>query len=282
LSTVHHVAGAGRGPAPDYRTDDWAAFVRGMREHPADDLRRLVAADWLEERGHPDHAGFLRDGVERAAAGLPAAALPKRSAWPRWGLWPATAPRLSSIQNDREPPSSEANSAARYRAVRLACPANIGAGGAVDRSRHVVPARDLAVFVRRGFVATVFCSFAAWAAHGPDLVRFNPVETVVFKSAGAYAPYAPALEFVSSGHFDWVPEHSDGNGRLRVPFRVFDRLLAAAAARKIVASTYEEVSLRPDRPGATNVISFRAAADAAAALSAAAVAAAEYSAGVVR
>src|SRR3954466_14951956 len=32
---------------------DEAAFLRAMQEHPDDTTRRLVFADWLEERGDP-------------------------------------------------------------------------------------------------------------------------------------------------------------------------------------------------------------------------------------
>jgi uncharacterized protein (TIGR02996 family) len=40
------------------------AFTRGICENPADDNVRMVAADWIEERGDPDHAEFIRDQIE--------------------------------------------------------------------------------------------------------------------------------------------------------------------------------------------------------------------------
>ena len=33
-----------------YESPDWLALRAGIIEHPDEDLRRLVAADWLEER----------------------------------------------------------------------------------------------------------------------------------------------------------------------------------------------------------------------------------------
>jgi uncharacterized protein (TIGR02996 family) len=48
-------------------TDDQLALLRTIREYPDADLPRLVYADWLEERGDPDRAEFLRLQIERNA-----------------------------------------------------------------------------------------------------------------------------------------------------------------------------------------------------------------------
>ncbi len=40
------------------------ALVKAMLAEPADDLPRLVFADWLDENGHPDRAAFTRLQVE--------------------------------------------------------------------------------------------------------------------------------------------------------------------------------------------------------------------------
>lgn len=50
-------------------TDD-EPFLRRIRAHPDDDGPRLIFADWLDERGDPDRAAFIR--VQVALAGLPA------------------------------------------------------------------------------------------------------------------------------------------------------------------------------------------------------------------
>ncbi|MBX9583080.1 MAG: TIGR02996 domain-containing protein [Gemmataceae bacterium] len=39
---------------------DADAFLDAIDASPADDLPRLVYADWLEEHGHPDYAAFIR------------------------------------------------------------------------------------------------------------------------------------------------------------------------------------------------------------------------------
>jgi uncharacterized protein (TIGR02996 family) len=48
---------------------DEAAFIPGIREHPLDDLRRLVYADWLDERGRSEQAEYLRLVAALAAPG---------------------------------------------------------------------------------------------------------------------------------------------------------------------------------------------------------------------
>lgn len=46
--------------------DDERAFFDPIRDAPADDGPRLIYADWLDERGRPERAEFIRLQVERA------------------------------------------------------------------------------------------------------------------------------------------------------------------------------------------------------------------------
>ena len=46
--------------------DDHDALCRTIVAHPEDDLPRLVYADWIEEHGETDRAGFIRDQIEFA------------------------------------------------------------------------------------------------------------------------------------------------------------------------------------------------------------------------
>lgn len=48
-----------------YRSPEWGEFVRSIRAQPNDDALRLVAADWLEERGQTERAEFVRLQVSR-------------------------------------------------------------------------------------------------------------------------------------------------------------------------------------------------------------------------
>jgi uncharacterized protein (TIGR02996 family) len=59
---------AGQGAAvtqPD--GPEWEALLRAVAASPADDVPRLVAADWLDDHGQPDRAEFVRAQVELAA-----------------------------------------------------------------------------------------------------------------------------------------------------------------------------------------------------------------------
>lgn len=49
---------------------DEDALIAGIREHPLDDLRRLVYADWLDERERPHEAEYLRLVAAVAASGV--------------------------------------------------------------------------------------------------------------------------------------------------------------------------------------------------------------------
>ncbi len=53
----------------DDHTDDleWGAILKSIADSPADDLPRLIAADWLEDRGESARAEFIRLGCSLAA-----------------------------------------------------------------------------------------------------------------------------------------------------------------------------------------------------------------------
>lgn len=46
-----------------WETEDYQQFLARIREQPADDVVRLVFADWLEERGHGERAEFVRVSI---------------------------------------------------------------------------------------------------------------------------------------------------------------------------------------------------------------------------
>lgn len=48
---------------------DEQALMKAVLENPADDVCRLVYADWLQERGRNDRAALIRNQIERAAGG---------------------------------------------------------------------------------------------------------------------------------------------------------------------------------------------------------------------
>jgi uncharacterized protein (TIGR02996 family) len=48
---------------------EWQDLLAGICAYPDDDLRRLVAADWLTEHGEEERAEFIRTGCELATLG---------------------------------------------------------------------------------------------------------------------------------------------------------------------------------------------------------------------
>ena len=46
--------------ATPFDTPDWVAFAAAVRADPADDIIRLSAADWLDERGEAERAELIR------------------------------------------------------------------------------------------------------------------------------------------------------------------------------------------------------------------------------
>jgi uncharacterized protein (TIGR02996 family) len=50
---------------------EWRSLLRGICAYPDEDLRRLVAADWLTENGEDGYAEFIRLQVEFARDGDP-------------------------------------------------------------------------------------------------------------------------------------------------------------------------------------------------------------------
>lgn len=136
---------------------DWQALLAGIIANPADDLRRLVASDWLTENGEPEYGEFVHVQVEMAKLG-----------WPDCPVCPMSL-RLRELWGHGGP----------VRGIfRRECPALVGV------PLHLVPPADDArspyAIVRRGFVAEVRCRLADWTggecgrcggdgrAHGAD------------------------------------------------------------------------------------------------------------------
>jgi uncharacterized protein (TIGR02996 family) len=135
---------------------DGAGLLAAILADPADDLPRLVMADWLEESGRAERAEFVRCQVLSYGA-------PKRRnlAYREWERldrraralllrhWPDWVPRLSP-DNTFE----------------------------VILSPKWTYSGTPAVEFIRGFVESVQCPLDAWREHGPAIVRAHPVTRV--------------------------------------------------------------------------------------------------------
>lgn len=140
-------------PPPAYHgRPEWVALLAAVRAAPGDDLPRLVAADWLDERGEPERAEFVRVQVE-------AARQKHRHAGGRAGC------RACELQRRcRE----LVKRSLRGRFV-------IGRRCELDGLEPLPTGRGESagvalVRVRRGFVDGVTCHFAVWEAGGDRLL----------------------------------------------------------------------------------------------------------------
>jgi uncharacterized protein (TIGR02996 family) len=143
-----------------YDSEEWFAWVTGIRENPEDDLRRLVAADWLEERGEGYRGRWIRGQVRNVAQMVP---LSVRIAFESMMR---VQPHMMIAHGGR--------GAARLQA---------GTG--------------LVMGFDRGFIQSVRCPWSWWAEHGDTLCRREPVVKVELteavgefecKSVGGYPP----------------------------------------------------------------------------------------------
>lgn len=130
------------------------ALLQAILDNPADDLRRLVYADWLEENGEAERADFMRAWM----------AAPRKNRLytsfhnGHWGTCSAPPDHPGPIAFWAME-GKDADSVAW-----------LFAGFTEEEHWHLT--------IRRGFVADVWCPQQAWLDHGPTIVRAHPVERV--------------------------------------------------------------------------------------------------------
>jgi uncharacterized protein (TIGR02996 family) len=174
-----------------------ADLLAAVLEHPADDLPRLVLADWWEEHEQPERGEFCRVQVELAKTRGTIdphcdGRNRKSDECGSYGSYSYDGKRWVSV------PCEDCWSALRSRERELLESPIDGpmharcrnwtdwAGAAVNLLPDGALFSDHLVF-RRGFVAEVRCPLAAWLAHGPALVRQHPVERVTITDATIFA-----------------------------------------------------------------------------------------------
>jgi uncharacterized protein (TIGR02996 family) len=189
-----------------FLTDGGAALLAAILDDPADDARRLVYADYLEENGEYARAESIRVGVELArvlepveshwpAGGVPDG-LPRRERQLHlcrgcWGLRGGRRVcRYHTLLWRAEDLLRENDNGARWvlsaggwpwegRSRGFACMYSVWGwqDDTVGTARESFQ-RGLKVAYRRGFVAAVRCPLDLWVEHGKHLVRAQPVERV--------------------------------------------------------------------------------------------------------
>ncbi len=220
---------------PPYTHPDWQHLLRAVASAPADDLPRLVAADWLDEHGEADRAEFIRIQVERERADRP------ELRWREVALWnnPLCGP-LWAVE---------------------ACPGLVTLTDAADAGS---PLRGLGVngvervTFRRGFPHRIDCRAEQWATFGSGIVPRQPVRELFLTACDAVPferwwdmpdtlkPLAVlTLDTRSITLAPLLRDHLDGVD-VRVNGRPAPRLVLAAAP---VATPPAGMSSAPPNPG---------------------------------
>lgn len=202
-------------------TEQGAALLRGILDHPADDLPRLVYADWLDENGQAERAEFVRVQVELAKlpdvreASAPRH-LPPGAIFAPLESVPLTRREVEAvgclIKRRRELQARErafltpavtkedllAETFPGEAAYRAQCRAISRYREWVGPAIRIVPTSALFhdhITFRRGFVEKIRCTLDAWLEHGPAIVRAHPVARIGLSDkepwAGRDAPGRP-------------------------------------------------------------------------------------------
>jgi len=138
-----------------YDHPDWNALLAGIAAHPDADLPRLVAADWLEERGEEDRAAFIRLQCEREFDDR----LELKWAEERYRNSPVGLPRWAAE----------------------ACPNLVRLEFASGGSLGVVVRGAEKVTFRRGFPVRVICTAEEWQRYGALAVPRQPLRELVLR-----------------------------------------------------------------------------------------------------
>ncbi len=141
-----------------YADPDWELLLKAVVARPEDDLPRLVAADWLEERGETERAEFIRLQIERGRNDRP------ELAW-----------RESALQN---------NPLLGPLWALEACPNLVRLTFGSESGSHVRAVGVLGperVAFRRGFVEKIVCPAAEWLKFGIGIVPRQPIRELILQ-----------------------------------------------------------------------------------------------------
>jgi uncharacterized protein (TIGR02996 family) len=196
---------------------DWENLLRAVVAVPADDVPRLVAADWLDEHGQPERAEFIRVQVELAR------------------LEAAGDGTTAEAEALRRKERTFLGPMATYRALWAleACPELVRVefrdrSAASLESMRVAGAERLTF--RRGFVEAVTCPASDWLAHGREVRWRQPIRAVRLTDCERLtAPQwfellwvlrgleTARLSYVDAQRFDWLRERLPGVGLVAQP-----------------------------------------------------------------
>jgi uncharacterized protein (TIGR02996 family) len=161
--------------------DDQAAFLRAIREQPDCDTVRLVYADWLDEHGQAERAEFIRLECEVAhflkewqhrdacrCDGGNNRCTPCRDD-DKWAEFSKRQWQLFDILHDDFQLPKTPHKKGLGRDFNLLLNVTLYFNEPLNHSTLVQ---------RRGFIEKSICPIDWWLSHGPDLVKWHPVQRV--------------------------------------------------------------------------------------------------------
>lgn len=209
-----------------------AALLRAILDDPADDLPRLAYADWCDENGQPERAGFVRVQLEIAR--------PLRCHYSTFddcldrrediddvivSGCPACAGRCRLLlrQTDLFRPGVVFDPLDDALPGR---PAEIRAADARFVTELIAPpewdGEAVSYVWRRGFVGRVELPLAAWREHGPELVRQHPLTRVELTDRQPVEAIGCTYWLSSGGHVTGSATHAH-----YLPYSIWRRLRRA-------------------------------------------------------
>lgn len=147
-----------------YDTREYRRLLCGVLANPADDLARLVLADWLEEQGEAERAEFIRVQVRLnhlVEFGQDASVMHRHYA----------GQRQSELTEARTLQSRERQFVAVIlQDLPFGCDWLLGTDSPIGHGFFAT--------IQRGFSFYVRCTLAEWDKFAPQLVTRHPIETV--------------------------------------------------------------------------------------------------------
>jgi uncharacterized protein (TIGR02996 family) len=230
--------------------NDEQALLASILADPQDDAPRMIFADWLDEHDQGERAEYIRLAIELA-----------RWDCPRWRCdengfrqktimeYRANAGGIVGVGQRQVPcHCGRVEALKREREMYADMPNPFGDNSIVWCTRNVRhQTSDMAIgcHFRRGFVSRITTTMSLWLAHGPAIVRCQPVEFVEVSDRRPFRSFDRNQE-----EWYWI-EQTDGEfvvnphrGRTReamVPYSLFDaglsyaRFPTEAAARQALS-----------------------------------------------
>lgn len=142
--------------------NEYAQLLATIKEHPEDDAPRWIAADWLEENGHPERGQFIRAHLKY-----------ERSLWcaPECSFNVGCRHKNPECRSEHWQRCHQLLFQGDWWGQRPTYGAKMQYFGVLARDE-----RDTGLCWERGWIKTSTGSFENYLRHGPELCRDHPME----------------------------------------------------------------------------------------------------------